>query len=96
MATKIKKILDKMEPLIAELDRITGKDNLLVNSENIQRIKARIKADTANQIFEGINIDDAIKQGELRSGAYDEWAEAEAYKIIRNRINILKKKYRVD
>ena len=47
----IKKILDKIDPLIAELDRITGKDNLLVNSENIQRIEAMTRANTAKQIF---------------------------------------------
>ena len=48
--TDIKKILDKIEPLLVKLDEITGKDNLLVNSENIRRIEARIKTDTAKQI----------------------------------------------
>lgn len=84
----IKKILDKIDPLIAELDRITGKDNLLVNSENIQRIEARIKTDTAKQIFAELDrmieeLDDSLRTiGEI---VLDE----EKYQA-------LKKKYKVD
>jgi hypothetical protein len=84
----IKKILDKIDPLIAELDRITGKDNLLVNSENIQRIEARIKTDTAKQIFTELDrmieeLDDSLRTiGEI---VLDE----EKYQA-------LKKKYKVD
>ena len=53
MPTKkeIKKILDKIEPLLVKLDEITGKDNLLITAENMQRTEAMTRANTAKQIF---------------------------------------------
>ena len=48
---EIKKVLDKIEPLLVKLDEITGKDNLLITAENMQRTEAITRACTAKQIF---------------------------------------------
>ena len=41
----LEKVLSKIEPLMVELDQITGKDHSLLTAENIQAIRAEARAE---------------------------------------------------
>ena len=51
---------------------------------------------TIKQIFAELDWVTIIKDAEFKTGAYDEWAEAKAYQALRDRIEYLKKQYKVD
>ncbi len=68
---------------------------IMLNEAQVEGYKEG-QTDTAKQIFMNIDINDAIEQGQLRVGGYDEWAQAEAYKILKSRINALKKEYKIE
>ena len=55
----------------------------------------KARADTIRQILAELDWVTIIKDAEFKTGAYDEWAEAKAYQELRDRIEYLKKKYKV-
>ena len=60
------------------------------------KVNKMLNEKTIKQIFAELDWVTIIKDAEFKTGAYDEWAEAKAYQALRDRIEYLKKQYKVD
>jgi hypothetical protein len=68
----------------------------MYTDSEVNKMLNEARADTIKQIFAELDWVTIIKDAEFKTGAYDEWAEAKAYQALRDRIEYLKKQYKVD
>ena len=83
------------DEIIERIDNIYSGDGRKAKARMIKLLDT-LRADTAKQIFAELDWVAIIKDAEFKTGAYDERTEAKAYQELRDRIEYLKKKYKVD